>query len=512
MVRLNTGGPGRPRTRALLGLAATLGAVAFLGVQAGNVGASYLPPKCPTVTYHSVPTLDAQRVCMNLGVATHATTPGTYLFMTPGFDGEGIYSDTGVLVWWRTHDPKRLDGDVSVVNLWGKPYLAVWSGRQDYVKSSDDFHVNNGQILLYNEQYQRVGSITPGGRFAGAHADMHEFRVTPQGDALLGIYEVVRRRVRGQEQSVAGYVVQKVSLARNSKGFIHTRRLLFQWRSLRHIPLSDSYLNHAGVNAPWDYFHGNAIAQDTDGNLIVSARNTWAIYKISIKTGRIMWQVGGKGDSQLKHPWCYQHDVTPLGNNQYSVFDDGGIGPGCGVNESQHAARGLIFQVDPTKHPATVRLLAAYTHRPGILSTYLGSAQRLDNGHMLVGYGNFPEITEYSGVGHVLMDLSMSNYSFRGVRFAWDGRPTTRPDVAARLTNGQTKVWASWNGSTEVTAWRVLGGSSTTGPLNAIGQPTRKGGFETRIVIPHPEPVVAVQALNAQGRVLATSKTITTNP
>jgi hypothetical protein len=463
------------------------------------------------VTYHTVPGLNAQRVCMNLGVSTHGTQAGTYLFLTPGFKGEGIFTSSGALVWWRPRDRSTgVDADMSVVQLLGQPHLAVWSGTPDYVKSRDNFHVNDGTVLLFNEHYQQVGSITAAGAFAGGRVDMHEFRITPDGDALVGIYQVLQRPIDGRRQSLVQYVIQKVSLVRDSSGMIHTGKLLFQWRSLAHVPVSASRVPRGASDNPWDYFHGNAIAQDTDGNLIVSARNTWAIYKINATTGQIMWQVGGKGDQTLKHPWCYQHDVSPLGDDEYSLFDDGGVGPGCAVNQTQHPARGLIVRVDPTARPARVQLVAAFNHRPGIQSGYLGSTQQLPGGHVLVDWGNFPEITEYGVDGHVLMDLSLSSYSFRGLRFAWDGQPTAPPAVAAQFQGAGTRIWASWNGSTEVAAWRVLAGTSTSQPLSPVGSAIPKTGFETALLLPEPEPVVAVQALDAHGHVLATSTPVTT--
>ena len=37
----------------------------------------------------------------------------------------------------------------------------------------------------------------------------------------------------------------------------------------------------------WDYFHVNAISIDpSDGNLVISGRNTCACYKVDRKTGR----------------------------------------------------------------------------------------------------------------------------------------------------------------------------------------------------------------------------------
>ena len=141
--------------------------------------------------------------------------------------------------------------------------------------------------------------------------DLHEFRVTPEGDALIATSPRVTITVNGRTTTVFDYVVQKVSLVHDSSG-IHTGRVLFQWSASRHVPVTQSHVPPP-QGRPWDYFHGNAIAQDTDGNLLVSSRNTWGIYKISATTGRIMWEVGAKGDQTLSEPWCYQHDIVPAG-------------------------------------------------------------------------------------------------------------------------------------------------------------------------------------------------------
>jgi hypothetical protein len=471
--------------------------------------ALYTPPACPTVKFHSEPDLNAQRACMNVGVHTRRTQSGSYLFLTPDNDGVGIFRDTGSLVGWLQRPAGATEEhNATVVKLGGRRYIAVWVGTARLV-GKNGVSINSGSVLLYNQHYQLVGDITAGPPFSPDRVDMHEFRITPQGDALIGIYEPVRMTIHHQSVIVVQYVVQKLSLVHDSHG-IHTGKVLFQWRSLRHVPLTDSHAGDQGNGYGWDYFHGNAIAQDTDGNLLISSRNTWAIYKVSARTGRILWQVGGRSDHRLAHPWCFQHDIDPLGNSEYSLFDDGGIGPDCFPGRSEHASRGLIIKVDPSEHPAGVRLVRAYTHHPGIDTGYLGSVQRLSNGDVLVDWGNQPEITQYSPNGKkLIVDLSLSFQSYRGFRDPWVGDPTTRPSVAAQATESSTKVWASWNGATKVVSWRVLVGPAPTA-LTAIGAPVKRQGFETRISLSQRYPEVAVQALSSSGQVLGTSQPVST--
>jgi hypothetical protein len=81
---------------------------------------------------------------MNVGVRTHQTRPGTYLFMTPHSAGAGIFTNDGTLVWWHPRPPgEPQDQNLTVVKLWHRTYLAVWSGVDVPVRSS-------GTISLYN--------------------------------------------------------------------------------------------------------------------------------------------------------------------------------------------------------------------------------------------------------------------------------------------------------------------------------------------------------------------------
>jgi hypothetical protein len=485
---------------------------AWLIVPAAALGARaiYTPPACQTLTFHSEPGLNPQRVCMNVGVTTHRTGQGTFLFLTPDNAGVGIFRDTGRLVWWQGRPPGTTEEhNATVVNLWGRRYLAVWAGRSSII-GTNHTSINSGTVLLYNQRYEQVGEITAASPFYPNRVDMHEFRVTPQGDALIGIYEPVQTTVNGHAETVVQYIVQKLSLVHDSNG-IHTGKVLFEWRSLQHVPVSDSYDPDPGAGGAWDYFHGNALSQDSDGNVILSARNTWGIYKISVKTGRIMWQVGGKGASTLAPAWCYQHDVTALGHHEYSLFDDGAVGPGCTPGHSWHPSRGLIFRVDAAKRPARVRLVKSYAHHPSIHAEYLGSMQRLSNGSVLIDWGNVAQITQYSADGRVDMDLTLSNDSYRGFRYPWAGNPISPPSVAAQLRSSGTDVWASWNGANQVVAWRVLGGA-TADSLAPAGPPSPGQGFETHISLGQRYSDVAVEALSSSGQVLARSRTVSTVP
>ena len=65
-------------------------------------------------------------------------------------------------------------------------------------------------------------------------------------------------------------------------------------------------------------------------------------------------------------------------------------------------------------------------------------------------------------------------------------------------------VYASWDGDTQVTSWKVLGGSDPNHlPVVAT---KAKNGFETAIRLAKNYKVYKVQAFDAKGHLLRTSK------
>ena len=96
--------------------------------------------------------------------------------------------------------------------------------------------------------------------------------------------------------------------------------------------------------------------------------------------------------------------------------------------------------------------------------------------------------------------------SYRAYRFPWTA-PGGAPSIAATpVSGGRARVYASWNGDTRTASWRVLAGASAQ-TLTPVASAARSG-FETAVTTPGAAPYVAVQALDASGAVLASSRTI----
>lgn len=397
--------------------------------------------------------------------------------------GPMILNGQGQLVWFDPL-PTGLAADLEVQRYQGQPVLTWWQGGAVDREAED---------VIMDSSYRMVATLRAG---HGYLTDTHEFKITPQNTALIAAVHRVRADLTGvggpRHGIVDDDIVQELEVS--------TGRVLWEWHSYGHVPLRESYTRALG-SRPFDYFHLNSIQELPDGNLLVSARSTWAIYEVSRRTGRIIWTLGGKRSSFTIGPgarFSWQHDAR-LHGNILSLFDDASDGPS--EQEAQSSAK--LLRLDTRTMTAT--LVHRYTHSPPLLTVSQGSAQTLPGGDVFVGWGADPEFSEYSPSGGQIFngsfDLGVNSY--RAYRFPWTGRPATPPAMAVSASGNSVTISASWNGATEVTAWRVLGGDSPTA-LGSVVQAARTG-FETTIHLDSSLNYFAVQALDAQGNVLGTS-------
>jgi hypothetical protein len=78
--------------------------------------------------------------------------------------------------------------------------------------------------------------------------------------------------------------------------------------------------------------------------------------------------------------------------------------------------------------------------------------------------------------------------------------------VAERISEEEVRVYASWNGATEVESREVLAGRDRD-QLKSIGSAPRDG-FETAIEVRTSDPLIEVQAKDHAGSVLGTAKAV----
>jgi hypothetical protein len=176
------------------------------------------------------------------------------------------------------------------------------------------------------------------------------------------------------------------------------------------------------------------------------------------------------------------------------------------VPKAHAYSRAIHEQID-FKH-RTVTLLGRDVRTPTILSGSQGNNQALADGDSFVGWGESPYFTEFNAAGQAVFDahLPYPAQVYRSYRFQWSAVPAAVPSIALKAAGDATTVYASWNGATGVSSWRVLAGA-TPATLATVAE-AASGGFETAVNVPSAAPVFAVQALGAGGEVLGGSHAI----
>ena len=429
--------------------------------------------------YFSRPDLKPPRI--KVLTRTNLASSG-YIFIAPKKKvtqgGPLILDNRGRVVWFLPVDQRGVT-DFRVQRYRGKPVLTWWRG-----KSADDKRL--GRYSIYDSSYRLMTYVRPGNGLSG---DMHEFVITRRNTALM----TLSHRVRVKSRSVLEGAFQEVD--------IKTGRVLFEWHSVGHVALVESYYRlPRKPDRTYDYFHINSIDIDHDGNFLVSARNTHTIYKLDRRTGRVIWRLGGKrSDFELGRgvAFGWQHDARRLPDGTVTLFDN------AAAPKLRKQSRGIVLRVDERHRRVT--LMHSFVHTPPLVAVDQGNMQKLPNGNYLVGWGHQPYVTEFGPHGKTLLDFRFGRSgvdSYRAYRFAWTGRPRSKPAIAVE----RDTLYASWNGATEIKAWQLLGGSEKKKLRPLLTVP--KTGFETAITLPGETAWVAVRALDRLGRSMARSAVV----
>jgi hypothetical protein len=332
-------------------------------------------------------------------------------------NGPEILSPDGKVLWFHAVPAGEEASDFRAQTYRGKPVLTWWQG-------TGLGGLSNGVDYIYNDRYQQIAEVKAGN---GYSADGHEFLITPWNTALILIYTTATANLTSiggpADQTVIDGIVQEID--------IKTGKVLFQWNSADHVPYGESEQPlPASASTPWDWFHINAVHLAWDGSLLIDARDTWTTYDVSLRTGRIRWQLGGK-DSSFKvqaapgqtldsagEIFAWQHDPEQVGPDKFTFFDNDNAG-----TPLLPYSRAVTVRLDFRAKTAT--LLASDDQPEGLSAASQGNAQTTRNGDLFVGWGALPYFSEFSRSGALLFNAEFPAgvNTYRAYQLPWPGRP-----------------------------------------------------------------------------------------
>ena len=142
----------------------------------------------------------------------------------------------------------------------------------------------------------------------------------------------------------------------------------------------------------------------------------------------MLWRLGGKRSDFQMGPgtrFAWQHDARHQDEGRQISIYDNSAAPPVGPH-----SRALVIALDRRNRSA--RLVREYVHPRRLLSPFMGNAQVLPNGNVVVGWGGLPYITEFRPGGGVHFDARLpgAGQNYRAFRLPWVG--PSRPAAAAR--------------------------------------------------------------------------------
>jgi hypothetical protein len=301
-----------------------------------------------------------------LGTEGSDTTPGFLAFSQRR--SAIIIDNTGKVVWYRSFD------EGTFINFQAHP-----NGRYTIHASSDSIR----KFYVLDE----LGEVVDTVRCAGYRTRQHDVLLEADGSAWLLCHE--RRTMDlsawgGLDTATVGTtIVQHLS---------PERAVLFEWNALDHFDITDlDREERLGPNV--NFTHGNSIAFDTNGNLLLSHRSLHEVTKVDIESGEVLWRFGGLANefTVLNDPrggFQRQHGVRVATPGQLLVFD----------NRNGAPSRLVRYLVNPVARTAV--LIMEFIDAPDTWSPTGGSTQYYRNGHVGMSFGRAGRFVEIDETGN----------------------------------------------------------------------------------------------------------------
>src|SRR5262245_39442538 len=295
-----------PTTTTVAALTA-FGLAAAMAVTGCQDETDLLTETAPVGDYVSRPDLDAVEIDVETFGPSSSTMGDGLVFLAPK-EGEPrsgplIVDNTGEPVWIGPEDRSY---DFRVQEYEGERVLTWWRG--------DNVGVGYGvgEYVIADDSYEEIATVTTKGI---QPADYHGMTLTDDGTALLISVPTVRRDLTSIGGPANGYVLNGVV----QEVDVETGKVLFEWRALDHIRLSDTRIDvqtnekmDGTADAPLDFVHINSVTKDGDRAFLISARQTCAVYRVDRRTGDIEWTLGGSASDfamDTGAAFAWQHDA-----------------------------------------------------------------------------------------------------------------------------------------------------------------------------------------------------------
>jgi hypothetical protein len=257
----------------------------------------------------------------------------------------------------------------------------------------------------------------------GYVADFHEFKMLPNGHVMMMSYHTI---IYDMSTIVPGGQINCSLVINVIQEQDADRNVVFEWRNLDYIPITDSDLDLTLPRINYSTLNGFDV--DDDGNILASFRDHSEIMKISRATGELIWRMGSPrgeftfvGEHEENAPYYHarQHNIHLNPNGNITLFDNGEF-------HQPPYSRGVEYSLDEVNKVATLVSEVRYPNG-NIFCVTAGNAQKLSNEGWFIGYGvPNPQFVkrnavEYHPDGSIALELSLPNniLAYRIYKLPW---------------------------------------------------------------------------------------------
>ncbi len=309
------------------------------------------------------------------------TTPG--LLAISFADGPVIIDNTGKVVWYLYSPNGRLNS-----------FQVHPDGRYTLMGHNDP--------LRYFQVLDDLGEEVDSLSCVGYTTRFHEILIRPDGSAWIMCDETRRMDLTAvggvNPADVVATVVQRLA---------PDGSVLSEWTSFDYVAITDIPPN-ARTFSRVNLTHGNALALDPDGHLLLSLRSLNQVMQIDTTSGDVQWRLGGVRNeftfvNDPKGVFEGQHGVRVSGPGLIQLLDNGSNAP----------SRFLRYLLNPETR--TALLVTEFIDAPDTWSRVGGGTDAYSNGHGIVTFGEAGQVVEVDEVGNRAWELTGidGHYVFR---------------------------------------------------------------------------------------------------
>jgi len=367
------------------------------------------------------------------------------------------------------------------LNTWSSPYYniiftisgePVWywktpGRRNDFKVQSngwitmfveDGYGGSGPAFIAFDQNFEFIKSMRA---VNGYSTDDHDFYMLPDdGYILIG----QRETSVDMSEYLSGGKTDALVRETCIQEFTADDQLIFIWRAWDHFDIRDlelESLTASSIRFP----HMNSVYTDEDGHLLLSSRHLSEISKIHRQSGDFIWRLSGIPDSpnndflfkyDLLDGFRNQHAIRSLGNNTYTLFDNGNL-------HVPPTSRAVEYEIDTVLMTATLIQELSSEYERSFVS-HMGNSQRLPNGntHINWAYGNvLPIATEVTPFGETIFEMwfDQGDRCYRTFRYPWSGSSKVPYLLLEPRSDGLTLIFNQF-GDNNIDYYNIYGGTS----------------------------------------------------